>query len=107
MTTRWRDPETGRTWGADPGTADGKVLTRWAPASPDEQALVSPPIAKVEPEDVSDLKAAIRELSRGERAGDPACAPQLRAIRDAEYGRTDGGRTEIKRALASAGYGRP
>lgn len=119
MTTRWKDPETGRIFGANVGGSTARGTIWRAPADEpapvavaplpvsDRQHPPSPPLAPDDDADVARLRLEIRELFRAQKVGDPAAPVQLAAIRDREYGRADGGRLAIKRTLAGVGYGKP
>ena len=85
----------------------GSMFTDPAPAAVATAGPASPPVAKVDPDDVAALKLEIRRLKSLVDSQPDAKAAEaladLHRIRDAEYARPDGGRLPVKRALAGAG----
>lgn len=104
--TRWRDPDTGLI--ANPGNIDlardgggiklGSYFDESLPAA-------APPTAIDTTE--ADLKAFIKTHRPAALKGDVPAIRALELLRGQEYGRKDGGRLGIKRALALCGVGKP
>lgn len=121
--TRLRDPDTGLIVGAEPTHQQNWIgpITRLG-SMYDRAVAVEEPVApapvkrleilgetppKVPQPGVPELKERILALRREAGEGSGEAMQDLVAIAAAEYTREDGGRIEVKRALASAGVKKP
>lgn len=58
-------------------------------------------------EDYDRVLGTLKEMGKRAQEGDSAATAELNRIAEYEYGRSDGGRTPIKKRLAAYGVGRP